>query len=138
MNVVEPTLTNHSLDLFLGILQRRIELDKEALFQFSQLKRDQPAKTGEATQHIVVAPILMKYSHGCQQVLELMREVSSDQNPQEDDLEDSSDVSGYHSDSDSAVMMSGNSPFVSKSARYNFLSRSGNTYNFHFSVFLFF
>lgn len=71
-------------------------------------------------------------------VLELMREVSSDQNPQEDDLEDSSDVSGYHSDSDSAVMMSGNSPFVSKSARYNFLSRSGNTYNFHFSVFLFF
>lgn len=68
LNVVEPTLTNHSLDLFLGILQRRIELDKEALFQFSQLKRDQPAKTGEATQHIVVAPILMKYSHGCQQV----------------------------------------------------------------------
>ncbi|KAI9564615.1 hypothetical protein GHT06_008356 [Daphnia sinensis] len=124
LNVVEPTLTNHSLDLFLGILQRRIELDKEALFQFSQLKRDQPAKPGEAIQNIVVAPILMKYSHGCQQVLELMREVSSDQNPQEDDLEDSSDVSGYHSDSDSAVMMSGNSPFVSKSARYNFLSRS--------------
>lgn len=54
-----------------------------------------------------------------------MREVSSDQGHQEDDLEDSSDVSGYHSDSDSAVMMSGNSPFVSNSARYNFLSRSG-------------
>ena len=33
--------------------------------------------------------------------------------------------SGYHSDSDSTVMMSGNSPFVSKTARYNFLSRSG-------------
>ncbi len=32
---------------------------------------------------------------------------------------------GYHSDSDSTVMMSGNSPFVSKSARYNFLQRSG-------------
>lgn len=55
-----------------------------------------------------------------------MTEVSSDQGHQEDDLEDSSDVSGYHSDSDSAVMMSGNSPFLSKSARYNFLSRSGN------------
>ena len=36
-----------------------------------------------------------------------------------------SDVSGYHSDSDSAVMMSGNSPFVSKHARFNFLTRSG-------------
>ena len=39
----------------------------------------------------------------------------------------SSDNSGYHSDSDSTVMMSGNSPFISKSARYNFLSRSGKS-----------
>ena len=42
-----------------------------------------------------------------------------------DDDDDSSDVSGYHSDSDSAIMMSGNSPFVSKNARFNFLTRSG-------------
>ena len=35
-----------------------------------------------------------------------------------------SDHSPYHSDSDSAVMLSGNSPFISKAARYNFLSRS--------------
>ena len=52
------------------------------------------------------------------QVLELMKEVAEDE-------EDSSDISGYHSDSDSAIMMSGNSPYVSKIARYNFLSRSG-------------
>ena len=32
---------------------------------------------------------------------------------------------GYHSDSESCVMTSGNSPFISKEARYNFLSRSG-------------
>lgn len=68
LNVVEPTLTNHSLDLFLGILQRRIELDKEALFQFSQLKRDQSTAKPAEPAHIVIAPILMKYSHGCQQV----------------------------------------------------------------------
>lgn len=36
-----------------------------------------------------------------------------------------SDVSGYHSDSDSAIMMSGNSPYVTKHARFNFLTRSG-------------
>lgn len=54
-----------------------------------------------------------------------MREVSTDQGHDEEELEDSSDVSGYHSDSDSAIMASGNSPFFSKSARYNFLSRSG-------------
>lgn len=58
-------------------------------------------------------------------VLELMREVSTDQSPEDAEGEDVSDVSGYHSDSDSAVMASGNSPFVSKSARYNFLTRSG-------------
>jgi len=55
------------------------------------------------------------------QVLELMKEVTEDD-------EDSSDISGYHSDSDSAIMMSGNSPYVSKRARYNFLTRSGEQY----------
>ena len=38
-----------------------------------------------------------------------------------------SDISGYHSDSESCVMTSGNSPFISKEARYNFLTRSGKT-----------
>ena len=56
------------------------------------------------------------------QVLELMKEVT-----EEEEENTSSDISGYHSDSDSTVMMSGNSPFVSKTARYNFLSRSGKT-----------
>ena len=49
-----------------------------------------------------------------------MRDVSGDQ-----EESDGSDISGYHSDSDSAIMTSGNSPYVSKSARYNFLYRSG-------------
>jgi len=47
-----------------------------------------------------------------------MKEVAEDEG-------ESSDISGYHSDSDSAIMMSGNSPYVSKRARYNFLTRSG-------------
>ena len=41
-----------------------------------------------------------------------------------DDDGDEEENLSYHSDSDSTVMMSGNSPFVSKVARYNFLSRS--------------
>lgn len=49
-----------------------------------------------------------------------MKEVAEDEG-------DSSDISGYHSDSDSAIMMSGNSPYVSKRARYNFLTRSGKS-----------
>lgn len=114
LNVVEPTMGNHSLDILLGILQRRIECDKDALFQFTTLKRE--ARSG-VTANDIVAPVLMRFSHGCDQVLELMKEVTEDD-------EDSSDISGYHSDSDSAIMMSGNSPYVSKRARYNFLTRS--------------
>ncbi|XP_034254656.1 uncharacterized protein LOC117653237 [Thrips palmi] len=114
LNVVEPTMGNHSLDILLGILQRRIECDKDALFQFTQLKKE--VRSG-VTANDIVAPVLMRFSHGCDQVLELMKEVTEDD-------EDSSDISGYHSDSDSAIMMSGNSPYVSKRARYNFLTRS--------------
>ena len=55
-------------------------------------------------------------------VLELIREIKEEE---EEVAEPGSDISGYHSDSDSAIMMSGNSPFVSKNARSNFLLRSG-------------
>ena len=59
-----------------------------------------------------------------------MKEVSEEADPFDNpgDNETGSDYSGYHSDSDSTVMMSGNSPFISKSARYNFLSRSGKVF----------
>ena len=40
------------------------------------------------------------------------------------DNDEEEDNVNYHSDSDSTIMMSGNSPFVSKAARYNFLCRS--------------
>ena len=59
------------------------------------------------------------------QVLDLMREVAEDKEPEDEDGGNGSDISGYHSDSESAVMTSGNSPFISKEARYSFLSRSG-------------
>lgn len=61
-----------------------------------------------------------------------MKEVSEEASNEayENAAESGSDYSGYHSDSDSTVMMSGNSPFISKSARYNFLSRSGESQKF--------
>ena len=76
LNVVEPTLTNHSLDVFLEILQRRIELDKDVLFQYTQLRKETTAagapvaskSTPDLPSDVVVAPLLMKFSHGCQQV----------------------------------------------------------------------
>lgn len=71
LNVVEPTLENHSLEVLLGILQRRIELDKEVLFQFTQLKKEiklLSAGSGSKTDPSV-APLLMRFQRGCQQVV---------------------------------------------------------------------
>ena len=68
------------------------------------------------------------------QVLDLMKEVAEEvaEDNEETNCSNGSDYSGYHSDSDSTVMMSGNSPFISKMARYNFLSRSGKkTWELH-------
>ena len=60
------------------------------------------------------------------QVLDMLREVMEESGWEfTADEDDGSDVSGYHSDSDSAIMMSGNSPYVTKHARFNFLTRSG-------------
>ncbi|XP_026685162.1 uncharacterized protein LOC108253426 [Diaphorina citri] len=113
LNVIEPVLENKSMAILLTILQRRVEYDKDVLFQFTQLR-----KQLNVDEEYTVAPLLMKYSHSIHQVLDLMKEVA------EDDGGDSSDISGYHSDSDSAIMMSGNSPYVTKRARHNFLTRS--------------
>ena len=65
LNVVEPTLDNHCMDILLGILQRRVQFDKESLFQFTQLRKE----AGDVTSDNVVAPLLMRYSRGCKQVL---------------------------------------------------------------------
>ena len=66
LNVVEPTLENTSLEVLLGILQQRIELDKECLFQFTQVKKDSHIP-GDNTKSSI-APVLMRYQRGCQQV----------------------------------------------------------------------
>ncbi|KAG1662478.1 hypothetical protein GQR58_020938 [Nymphon striatum] len=109
LNVIEPALTQHSLDVFMGILQSRVDFDKDVLLEFSQIKKE----AVDVDTNSIVAPILMRFSHGCQRVLELMKEVS------EDDEEDSSDISGYHSDSDSAAMLSiSNSPYSSSRRKY--------------------
>ena len=101
LNAVEPVLENQCLEVLLGILQRRIELDKEVLFQFTQLRKETKLLDGvqnghsssfsntpstasnhgdgkgkQATgktkhSHISnhsVAPLLMRFQRGCQQV----------------------------------------------------------------------
>lgn len=114
LNVVEPTLTNHSLEILLGILQKRIDFDKDVLFQFTQLRKE----VKDVNSNAIVAPVLMRFSQGCDHVLELMREFA------DDDDYSSSDISGYHSDSDSAIALSGSSPFAAGTRGYNILYRS--------------
>ena len=75
LNAVEPTLEAQSLEVLLGILYRRIDLDKEVLFQFTQLKKEfdltaavQKDNSSKQSATKSVAPLLMKYQRGCQQV----------------------------------------------------------------------
>lgn len=84
LNVVEPTLENTSLEILLGILQQRIELDKECLFQYTQIKKDSSNSNNEqqgskgsikktskrlhCDDNQSVAPIFMRYQRGCEQV----------------------------------------------------------------------
>lgn len=115
LNVVEPTLTDNSLDLLLKILRKRVEIDKDIVFQFTQLKKEVKGVDPDS----LVAPILMRFSKGCTRVLEIMKELGDDG---DDDIS-SSDISGYHSDSDSAVA---SGSFQSRGCRrYNLMYRSG-------------
>ena len=89
---LEPCFrTNHSLQILLAILQKRIDYDKETLFQFGQLRKEYVSSCGSANdtssscspairqklatqlsspfeRDTVVAPVLMRFSHGCAQV----------------------------------------------------------------------
>ncbi|GFR03393.1 uncharacterized protein TNCT_265421 [Trichonephila clavata] len=119
LNVIEPTLNNQSMNTLLAILQRRIEMDKDALFQFTQLRKE----VKDMSSNAVVASALMRFSQGCQQILELIKEFGDDDND-----DSSTDISGYHSDSDSAIALSGSSAVGSTTNRaykYNLVYRSG-------------
>lgn len=63
LNVVEPAIGNRSLAILLTILQRRVDCDKDALFQFTQLRKELCVDA-----ETVVAPLLMRYSNACDQV----------------------------------------------------------------------
>ena len=53
--------------MLIGILQRRIELDKEVLFQFNTIKHE-AGLVDLADKNPTIAPTLMKFQRGCHQV----------------------------------------------------------------------
>ena len=79
LNAIEPcSFTNHALQILLGILQKRIDYDKEVLFQFTQLRKEYSSVGSNANsqncidKESIVAPVLMRFSHGCGQVCVLL------------------------------------------------------------------
>ncbi|RWS23419.1 uncharacterized protein B4U80_09462, partial [Leptotrombidium deliense] len=74
LNAVEPcVITHYSLQILLGILQQRVEFDKEVLFQFTQLRKQFQIMNSNANQSVtepcsIVAPFMMRFSYGCTQV----------------------------------------------------------------------
>ncbi|CAG2101972.1 unnamed protein product [Medioppia subpectinata] len=135
LNALEPcSFTNHSLQILLAILQKRIDYDKEVLFQFTQLRKEYSSLSPNSSQQnpidkeAIVAPVLMRFSHGCGQVLNLIQDVHGLDTSVDND--DSSDISGYHSDSDSALIMNSplNIPNCKTTKKYNtVLYRSGKS-----------
>ena len=53
--------------VLIGILQRRIELDKEVLFQFNTIKHE-AGLVDMTEKNPTIAPTLMKFQRGCHQV----------------------------------------------------------------------
>ena len=56
-----------SFQVLIGILQRRIELDKEVLFQFNTIKHE-AGLVDLQEKNPTIAPTLMKFQRGCHQV----------------------------------------------------------------------
>ncbi|KAL1138313.1 hypothetical protein AAG570_010001 [Ranatra chinensis] len=71
LNAVEAATADRSLAVLLAILERRVEADKEALFQFTQVKKE--IMPGTEPEDTVVAPLLMRYSHACHQVTQIFQ-----------------------------------------------------------------
>ena len=55
------------MQVLIGILQRRIELDKEVLFQFNTIKHE-AGLVDLSEKNPTIAPTLMKFQRGCHQV----------------------------------------------------------------------
>ena len=62
--VLNKILALDNLLVLSGILQQRIELDKECMFQYTQLRKEVRLMDGQTS----VAPVLMRFQRGCQQV----------------------------------------------------------------------
>ena len=61
-----PVMTKYC-QVLIGILQRRIELDKEVLFQFNTIKHE-AGLVDITDKNPTIAPTLMKFQRGCHQV----------------------------------------------------------------------
>ena len=70
MLICRPEYAHTHIAMFqvlIGILQRRIELDKEVLFQFNTIKHE-AGLVDMTEKNPTIAPTLMKFQRGCHQV----------------------------------------------------------------------
>lgn len=116
LNAIEPIFQNHSLEMLLRVLSNRVQSDKDVLFQFQQLKRQ---VSDDGNSNPMVAPILMRFSNGCNHILRMLKEFSDDED------QGNSDISGYHSDCDSTVMIGKTLSYTNANERDSFLRCSG-------------
>ncbi|KAG7189992.1 hypothetical protein KM043_006150 [Ampulex compressa] len=99
LNTLEKAGSPESLETLLSELKRRVEQDKEALRQWTALRR---SSFGPSTKNPALAARLLQFSRGCGLAAELMNEANPEVLPQEgnlgDDYEEESSSAGYHTD----------------------------------------
>ncbi len=76
LNVVQPAMSNSYLQNLLQILDQRIQIDKEVLFHFTELRKDIPDIPANSN----IAPVLQKYSRAFLRVIKIFEE--TDVNPE--------------------------------------------------------
>ncbi|KZC10572.1 PREDICTED: uncharacterized protein LOC107188627 [Dufourea novaeangliae] len=100
LNTLEKVSDPSSLESLLSELKRRVEQDKEALRQWTALRRSTLAGN---TKNPALAASLLQFSRGCDLALQLMTQDSlqvfhPDENLADDYEEESSSSAGYHTD----------------------------------------
>ncbi|XP_031771273.1 uncharacterized protein LOC105734936 [Apis florea] len=97
LNTLEKAGDPTSLESLLSELKRRVEQDKEALRQWTALRKS--TQSGGNAKNPPLAATLLQFSKGCELALELMSENSPQRFEGGDDYEEeSSSSAGYHTD----------------------------------------
>ena len=85
LNAIELAHTNSYLKSYIEELKERIVYDKDVVLNFNELH----SENKELSENSLVTPVFQKYARACTNLVEILKEVSHDQNRRSGHLDDS-------------------------------------------------